>query len=215
MIDRSDSSGRTFIVVVTPNLGEFEFLRIEMLRGAVHGAAGGVSSASNVLSVGYDGTDPKLTLDVLKTVRACEPFDVRLEFSEEVKPLASTRKPLVRALLDEITVDNGRLNSVSVLDSGRVYTVRIDPDVYALKTGRVVTVTVPAELVAQDRVGNPNAGASVSVGPCTDEQHVRTRTQRIIANFMARRADQITASDPDLSERLSAACRAPVTKAMA
>lgn len=36
-----------------------------------------------------------------------------------------------------------------------------------------------------------------------DEEFVRERTQRVIANFINRRADQITASEPDIVERLS------------
>ncbi len=36
-----------------------------------------------------------------------------------------------------------------------------------------------------------------------DPEAVRSRTQRVISNFMSRRADQITASDPDLVQRLT------------
>ena len=37
-----------------------------------------------------------------------------------------------------------------------------------------------------------------------DPTYISTRTQRVIANFVSRRADQITASDPDLVNRLTA-----------
>lgn len=39
-------------------------------------------------------------------------------------------------------------------------------------------------------------------GPATDAEFVRTRTLRVIGNFLANRADQLTANDPDIAGRL-------------
>jgi len=65
-----------------------------------------------------------------------------------------------------------------------------------------VTLDVAAG-VAQDLAGNNNAAAIQAVTNFIDETFVRTRTQRTIANFMGRRADQITVNEPKLINRLN------------
>lgn len=47
----------------------------------------------------------------------------------------------------------------------------------------------------------PQGAAQVST-IFLDENYVRMRTSRAVSNFMARRADQITANAPDLAERM-------------
>ncbi len=57
--------------------------------------------------------------------------------------------------------------------------------------------------VAQDAAGNLNkAAAQVSIA-YINEAFVRTRTQRVVSNYISLRADQITANTPDIFDRLS------------
>ncbi|MCC0008191.1 MAG: hypothetical protein H6876_08730 [Hyphomicrobiaceae bacterium] len=60
------------------------------------------------------------------------------------------------------------------------------------------TVTATISSPSTGLIGTASATANIA----DDVSFVQTRTSRIIANFMSRRADQITASDPDLVSRM-------------
>ncbi|MBL4870694.1 MAG: autotransporter outer membrane beta-barrel domain-containing protein, partial [Robiginitomaculum sp.] len=64
-----------------------------------------------------------------------------------------------------------------------------------------ITIALAANK-AVDAAGNGNQAANPVSTVFIDENFVRTRTQRIVNNFIARRADQITINDPNLSNRL-------------
>ena len=81
--------------------------------------------------------------------------------------------------------------------SGASYSATISPSAQG-----TVTIDVAAG-VAQDTNGNGNSAANQAVSNYIDQKYVQERTQRVVANFINRRADQITASDPDLVERLT------------
>jgi outer membrane autotransporter protein len=69
-----------------------------------------------------------------------------------------------------------------------------------IQSGTVIVDVVAG--VAQDVAGNSNTAAEAVSTEYIDENFVRERTKRIINNFVARRADQITLNDPNLAGRL-------------
>ena len=56
--------------------------------------------------------------------------------------------------------------------------------------------------MASDASGNGNEASNTLTTDYIDEAYVQIRTKSVINNFLARRADQITLNDPDLSDRL-------------
>ena len=66
-------------------------------------------------------------------------------------------------------------------------------------TGWTSCDSVAANVCTQT-VSGGNETVQANFGP--DPKYVQTQTQRVISNFMSRRADQITANDPDLVSRL-------------
>lgn len=115
----------------------------------------------------------------------------------------------------------GGLDGISITTAGNT---GVSPSV-AIAEGVIVVVqnVAPGWRVDDIQcVGDTDAGTTFDVASrsatidldsgetitCTfttvrDESYVITRTQRVISNFMVRRADQIAANAPDLSDRLS------------
>ena len=115
------------------------------------------------------------------------PFTATFTFNEPVNGFA----------LGDITVGNGTASAFTGSDGDSVFTALITPTAHG-----DVTIDVAAG-VAQDLAGNNNTVAPQATTNFIDEDFVRTRTQRTIANFMGRRADQITVNDPDIVNRLN------------
>ena len=147
----------------------------------------GAGNASNVLPVSsftIDTSGPSVAISAPTVSRG--PFTATFSFSEDVSDFDD---------LADIVVANGTV--ATIVGGPQVYTATITPESHG-----TVTIDVPAG-IAVDLAGNANtAAAQVSVN-YTDPTYVRTRTQRVIANFLSTRADQITAGDPDLVGRLN------------
>ncbi len=128
-------------------------------------------------------------LNAPASVASTSAFNVTFQFSEDVTGF----------MLGDITVGNGSASNF-IATNGSTYTADITPS----GTGDI-TIDVAAG-VAQDASANTNVAApQVTVtgnfGP--DEDFVRTRTKRVISNFTIRRANEITASEPSLVNRLN------------
>jgi outer membrane autotransporter protein len=138
----------------------------------------------NTYQVINDADAPSVTISAPDTARG--PFTVTITFSEDVMGFA----------LADITVGNGTASNFAAT-SDSVYTALITPTAHGQ-----VTIDVAAG-VAQDAANNPNNAAAQATTNFIDEEFVRTRTQRVISNFMSRRGDQITSNDPALINRLN------------
>lgn len=171
-----------FTVLITPQ-SEGD-LTITVNASALSDAAGNLNVSATTAATVVDTTAPTVMLSAVPSdVRG--PFPLTITFSEDVTGFE----------LADLTLSNALGSSFSVT-SASVYTVTISP----VAQGRV-TMNVAAN-IATDASGNGNqAGQEVST-EFLDEEFVRSRTMRIIANFMARRADLITVNDPLLAPRL-------------
>ena len=119
------------------------------------------------------------------------PYTTTFTFTEPVNGFALT----------DIVVGNGTANApFTGSDGDAVFTALITP----ISQGATTAVTIDvAAGVAQDLAGNNNTVAPQATTNFIDEDFVRSRTQRTIANFMGGRADQITVNDPDIINRLN------------
>jgi outer membrane autotransporter protein len=113
------------------------------------------------------------------------PFQATFTFNEDVFNFE----------IGDITLSNATASEFSATSSS-VYTATITP-----QTPGQVTIDVFAD-VANDLAGNGNLEAEQVTTEFTDNNLVRDRTLRIINNFIARRADQLTLDSPDLSRRI-------------
>lgn len=145
------------------------------------GAFGTIST-----SAGGDNIAPTVTISGVPE-SASAPFTATFQFSENVSGFS----------VGDIAVGNGAASEFA--GSGATYTALITPAAHG-----TMTVEVPAG-VAQDAAGNLNEASSKATATYIDHDYVRRHTQRVISNFMNARADQITASDPDLVARLGVA----------
>lgn len=179
---RAATASDEYSVQVTPT-GEGE-ITISVKPGALGDVAGNLIVEDVQISISIDSTPPTVTIaDLPDTVRG--EFTVTVNFDEAVTGFG----------LSDVSLTNGA-GSDFVSVSEQQYTLTVTP----LKMG-TVTVGIAAN-VATDASGNANTAAAPQSTEFIDEDFVRTRTSGIINNFMVRRADQITLSDPDLSRRL-------------
>lgn len=121
------------------------------------------------------------------------PSEVKADFSLT----ATFSEDVINFDASDITVTNGSVEAFTVVDADE-YQFTIKP----AELG-VVTITI-GENVAENNSGNGNqALENPAVTEFTfDAEAIRIRTQAIAHNFIARRADQLTAADPNLSDRL-------------
>jgi len=184
-------SGQAFIGTITPN-GEGALL-IEIIAGGIADSAGntvepeaGSTTIAASAEIMVDTTAPQASIDALPAdVRG--PFTVTIRFNEAVSGFE----------IGDINVTNGTTETFENVDA-QTYTALVTP-----ATEGEITVTVAAA-AAQDDAGNDSLAAEPVSTIFIDETRIRNRTARIINNFLARRADQLTANDPDLSRRLQA-----------
>jgi outer membrane autotransporter protein len=109
------------------------------------------------------------------------------------------------ASLAQGTVSAGGINTTSfVLQATETCTVTIawtldgGTTVYTLTGTATNSAGVTAFTPISVSGGGHGAATTATTGPTAQQ-----RTQRVISNFMSRRADQITANDPDLVDRLN------------
>lgn len=140
------SSGE-YTATITPL--EEGTVEVSIAAGVTEDAAGNANTASNILSVTFDGTAdttaPSVTLSTASN-NVSGSFDVNIAFSEAVTGFE----------IDDISVNNG--NAAGLTGSGSTYAVSITP----IASG-TVTVSIAAS-VAEDAAGNMNtASNSLSV----------------------------------------------------
>ena len=140
-----------------------------------------------VSGTAVSGVGPDVAITVPERARG--PYTATFAFSADVTGFE----------LGDITVGNGTASNLAGGPS--IYSATITPVSSGAPTS-VVTVDVAAN-VAQDMNGYGNTAAAQATTTFIDERYVQTRTRAIINNFMALRADQITANDPDLAGRLA------------
>ena len=146
-----------------------------------------------------DGTPPSVTIAAPADARG--PFTATVTFSE----------PVTGFDLGDVVLTGGAASNFDA-SAAPVFTFTVTPNAgTALST---VTIDVPAN-VAVDGANNGNTAAlQVSVNIIAEDA-VRTRTSAIINNYLANRADQITASDPNLAGRLGGAIPGDMTAGFA
>ena len=175
-----------FTALITPAANGT--VAIDVAAAVAQDLTGNDNTAATQAVSAFDGTAPTVAISAPGEVRGT--FIATFLFSETVTGFT----------LADINVGNGTPGNL-VAVSGSHYTASISPvsDGNATTT---VTLNVAAG-VAQDGAGNDNLAANPVAVNFIDEDFVRTRTRRAIANFMAQRADQITASEPNLVARLN------------
>lgn len=179
----SDAGASTYFVTVTPE-GDGD-LTITVSEETLSDVAGNLNVAETVAATVIDSTSPSVVIDPL-------PADVRGQFTATVR----FDEDVEGFELADIQLSNASGSDFAAL-SASDYTLLVTPSSHG-----AVTVDIAAN-VAQDLAGNPNTAAETVSTEFIDEVFVRTRTSSIIGNFLARRADQITINDPDLSRRLT------------
>ncbi len=156
-----------------------------------------VDIVGNALPAGEPATDEVYTVEndviaptvtITAPANTLGPYTATFTFSEDV----------IGFVLADIAVGNGTASNLS--GGPAIYTATITPTPSGAVT-TTVTIDVPAG-AAEDGAGNNSVAAAQVSTIFLDENYVRTRTSRAVSNFMARRADQITANTPDLAERM-------------
>lgn len=183
--------GRIFTVSVTPSLNQEgatdgTTLKLSIEAGSFTDVAGNRNTEAKIASVRIDTTGPIVTLSVPPSETTVD-FTLTASFSEDV----------INFEASDITVTNGAVEAFTELTADE-YQFMVKP----AELG-AVTVTISAN-VAEDSSGNGNqALANPAVTEFKlDSEVVRIRTEAIANNFIAGRADQLTAADPNLSARL-------------
>ena len=175
-------TGSVYTALITPD-GEGP-LSVSVAANAVSDGAGNLLVSQPSVSTVIDTTSPSVTLSALP-VDVLDVFEMTVSFSEDVNGFE----------LSDLTLENATASDFAAV-SNSIYTVLISP----ISAGKV-SISI-AENVAQDAAGNGNLAADPVSTNFIDGDVVRDRTTRIINNFVARRADQITINDPDLARRL-------------
>ncbi|MDD8024447.1 MAG: Ig-like domain-containing protein [Paracoccaceae bacterium] len=173
-------SGASYTAVLTP-LADGDVV-LSVAAGRFTDAAGNANTASNTVTMTYDGTAPAVTLSTPATSTAgASTFPVTVQFSEPVTGFEIT----------DLLVANGTATALS--GSGSDYNVTVQ----ASGAGDT-SVSVPVA-AAQDAAGNGNLQSNtLSVTSATIDV-----TQEKIAQFMLARSRQLLGSQPDLTGFLS------------
>ncbi|WP_265569453.1 Ig-like domain-containing protein [Sphingomicrobium nitratireducens] len=168
-----------WILIVTPT-GEGD-ISIRLPEGAATDAAGNPTKAFAAdIAVAFDDVAPTVTLSA-EPGRIIGPFDLSIAFSEDVSGLE----------LGDFLLDNATLSNLREVDAAH-YLVTVKPTAMGS-----FSVAVAAGAVV-DEAGNENEASDAFEGQFIDEDKVRKETVEKVSTFMARRADQIMAADPDL-----------------
>lgn len=188
----AQTDGQTYTVRVTPSAPQQGAtdgvtLTLSIDAGSFTDTAGNSNVEARTASVLIDKTGPIVTLSTPPN-EVTASFSMTARFSENV----------INFVASDIRVTNGTIESFTA-QSADEYQFTVEP----VNVG-TVTISVDAN-VAEDNSGNGNQALAV---PATTEftldvEAVRIRTEAIAHNFVSRRADQLTAADPDLSSRLN------------
>ena len=173
-------SGTSYTAVLTP-VADGE-VKLSVAAGTFTDASGNANTASNEISTTYDGSAPTVSISTNVTkVNGAETFDVVATFSEDVTGFETS----------DIVVANGSV--VSVTGSGANYIARITA------TGNGDTTVSVSAAAATDLAGN----ASTASNTITLQNAIVEKTEKVIAQFVQSRANQLISSQPNLSHFLS------------
>ncbi|VAW52417.1 internalin, putative [hydrothermal vent metagenome] len=134
--------GSTYTVEITPDgLGD---VTVDVAANVAIDVAANNNTAAPQASITFDNTAPTVNIQgEPATVNSISPFNVTVEFSEDVTGFVSS----------DVVVGNGSVINFTPVD-GTTYTVEITPD-----GGGDITIDV-AENVATDAAGNDNTAAT-------------------------------------------------------
>ncbi len=180
------NGGTSFTATITPNAGTQGDVTVSVVAGAYTDQIGNQNTAASSATLNVDNQAPTVTLSNVASEVIAD-FGVTATFGEDVTGFT----------VSDITVSNANVSGFTAID-GMNYSFTITP----LQLG-TVTVDVAAN-VAADAAGNGNTALAnrLTTEFTIDRNAIRIRTQAIIYNFLAQRADQLTAAEPDLSRRL-------------
>ena len=174
-------SGKSYTALIAPKVDGI--VTIDVPAAVAKDAAENDNIAAVQAVSRLDDTSPSVTISgVSDTVRG--PFDLTVTFTEAVTGFTAS----------DVNVTNGTASSLSDLGGG-TFSVSIAPGSHGAVEMQVIAGS------ATDGAGNSSEASNILRTDYIDETFVKTRTQGIIHNFMARRADQITLNDPDLALR--------------
>ncbi|QPH56043.1 hypothetical protein I0K15_10110 [Pontivivens ytuae] len=173
-------SGADYTATLTPVADGL--VSLSVAEGVFSDAAGNLNTASGEVTVQVDVSRPTVALETETTEITSRPdLIVTVTFSEEVTGLTA----------EDFILSNATL--VTLTGSGAFYSVAL-----TAANGGDVTISLPADAVADLR-GNPNvASETLSIRNVTVEV-----TQRLIAQFMQSRTNQLLTNQPQLRSFLS------------
>ncbi|WP_139204611.1 Ig-like domain-containing protein [Pacificibacter marinus] len=174
-------SGTSYTAVLTPIADGPVALSVGV--GVFSDAAGNTNAVgADQVTTTYDSTAPTVSISTNVTaVSGAEAINVVVTFSEAVTGFEAS----------DIVVVNG--SATNVTGSGADYVVQIT----ATGNGDT-TVSVPAAAAIDDAGNSSKASNTVSIQNSTVEM-----TQKVIAQFMQSRANQLVSSQPNLTRFLS------------
>ncbi|MGI9405263.1 MAG: Ig-like domain-containing protein [Hyphomicrobiaceae bacterium] len=183
-------SASVYTVTIAPDEPVSD-ITIDVAANAAEDPSGNANEAAASVTVGFaiDAVAPSVVIDAPAQSTSAQ-ATVIFQFSE----------PVTDFTVGDISVEGGEALDFRTV-SASAYTATITP-VFASRvpTARV-TVGVDGN-VAQDLAGNGNTAAAPVTIRFRDDGAIRTRTRRVISNFLTRRADQIATAEPDLVRRL-------------
>ncbi len=174
-------SGTSYTAVLTPLADGPVALSVGV--GAFSDASGNTNAvASNEVTTTYDGTAPTVSITATTTsLNGAGSFDITVVFSEVVMGLDAS----------DFAVTNGSVTSVT--GGGMDYVATI-----AATGNGDIEISIPAA-AATDAAGN----ASTASNTLSITNAVVEKTQKIIAQFMQSRVNQLVSSQPNLTGFLS------------
>jgi len=185
------NDGTTFTLTLTPDANVVSAMELQIIAGAATDAAGNQNVASDVTAISADILAPTVTLSADQTELGMdETALIRFTLSEASTTFA----------LEDVTVSGGTLSEFA--GSGSLYTALFTPAFGQVTEAGTGMLYVAADGF-EDASGNANLASDILEIDFSGA--IIERTSHIINNFIARRADQITASEPDLSTRLNRA----------
>ncbi|NQY97033.1 MAG: autotransporter outer membrane beta-barrel domain-containing protein [Henriciella sp.] len=185
----TEGDGTTYTLILTPSEDSDGTLQLQVMADAVTDAAGNGNVESETIEIIFDTLPPTVTLSADKT---------DLNMNEKAAILFTLSEASTTFGLDDVTVSGGTLTEFA--GSGAAYTAIFTPSFGEVSAGGVGTIYVAAGGF-EDAYGNANLASDVLEIDFSGA--IVERTSNIIQNFISRRADQITASEPDLSTRLN------------
>jgi hypothetical protein len=187
--ETSPADGTTYALTLTPATNFEGDMELQIIAGAATDAAGNENAASGVIAISVDTLAPTVTLIADKTQLSMdETAVIRFTLSESSTSFTQT----------DVSVSGGTISEFE--GTGTDYAAIFTPAFGEVTAGGQGSIYVAAGSF-EDENGNANLASDVL--EVSFASAIQTRTMSISKNVMVRRADQITASEPDISTRLN------------